>query len=238
MQSNVPLPANGVIYVSNGAGGCPSTSPQVADYAEGSGCGNAYVSGTYSKSLTIGSENDIVVAPAPPSYTSGPIPSPTPASWPYVWPKLTTDPAFTGDTFTGNNDANIVKSGDGVLGLIANNFIRVAHRVDRTSSCVNVNSTTYPNIGNIQIDAAILSVNGSFIVDNWSCGTKEGTITVNGAIAQRFRGPVGTGGGSGTGYLKDYKYDDRLKYRSPPFFLEPVSAAWNLVRTNEQVPAR
>ena len=32
-------------------------------------------------------------------------------------------------------------------------------------------------------------------------------------------------------------YDDRLKYRSPPFFLDPVQAAWKINRSNEQVPA-
>ena len=40
-----------------------------------------------------------------------------------------------------------------------------------------------------------------------------------------------------TGYTKDYKYDKRLRYRSPPFFLDPISAAWRIIRANEQVPA-
>jgi hypothetical protein len=33
-------------------------------------------------------------------------------------------------------------------------------------------------------------------------------------------------------------HDDRLRYREPPYFLEPVAAAWRVVRQNEQVPAR
>jgi hypothetical protein len=37
---------------------------------------------------------------------------------------------------------------------------------------------------------------------------------------------------------KDYTYDDRLRYREPPFFLEPVATAWRIVRQNEQVPAQ
>ena len=40
------------------------------------------------------------------------------------------------------------------------------------------------------------------------------------------------------GYTKDYRYDDRLQYRSPPFFLDPVAASWHVIRSNEQVPAR
>ena len=40
-----------------------------------------------------------------------------------------------------------------------------------------------------------------------------------------------------SGYLKDYNYDDRLRYRSPPYFLNPVDAAWRAVKVTEQVPA-
>lgn len=131
-------------------------------------------------------------------------------------------------------DGNLTRaSDDNLLGLIATNFVRVYHPVDRNvSPCVNrAGSQT-----NVDIEAAILSLQHSFIVDNYNCGAQLGTLSVEGAIAQRFRGAVGTNGG--TGYLKNYIYDDRMKYRNPPFFLEPVSAAWRLLRTNEQVPAR
>ena len=62
----------------------------------------------------------------------------------------------------------------------------------------------------VRVDAAILALNHSFIVDNWYCGANLGTLTVNGAIAQKFRGPVGTGGASsGSGYIKDYDVQRR-----------------------------
>jgi hypothetical protein len=85
------------------------------------------------------------------------------------------------------------------------------------------------------IDAAILAVNHSFIVDNFDCGNPLGTLTVDGAIAQLFRGPVGTGGGSSnsTGYLKNYNYNDTLASIEPPYFLNPVSAAWHTQRQTE-----
>jgi hypothetical protein len=64
---------------------------------------------------------------------------------------------------------------------------------------------------------------------------------VFGAIAQKFRGPVGmfnsTTGAKLTGYTKDYNYNDALRYRSPPYFLDPIQAAWRIIRSNEQVPA-
>ncbi len=89
--------------------------------------------------------------------------------------------------------------------------------------------------GSITIDAAILSLNHSFITDNYFCGQNLGTLTVRGAIVQKFRGPVGRGS---SGYIKNYSYDTRFRYRSPPKFLDPVQAAWRIQTYNEQVPAR
>ncbi len=135
-------------------------------------------------------------------------------------------------------DGNVTRSGDSMLGLIANNFVRVSHRVTNRSgwSCDNHAST----LTNVTIDAAILALQHSFIVDNYFCGDPLGTLTVNGAIAQRFRGPVGTGtqAAPATGYIKAYTYDDRLKFREPPNFLDPVQASWMVVRVTEQIPAR
>ena len=135
-----------------------------------------------------------------------------------------------------------------LLGLIANNFVRVYHRVknrddDNPNQCDDDNSvvTGKPtNPGSINIQAAILAVKHSFIVDNWYCGNPLGTLTVDGAIAQNFRGPVGTGGASGvaTGYIKNYVYNDRLKFREPPSFLDPVQSSWIVARQNEQIPAK
>jgi Tfp pilus assembly protein PilX len=128
---------------------------------------------------------------------------------------------------------------DTVLGgLIANNFVRVYHPVDfGWSGCDNDGGP-----GNIQIDAAILALNHSFIVDNWYCGNDLGTLTVNGAIAQKFRGPVGTFSGSSgnvaSGYEKNYNYNDTLRFREPPYFVNPTDSPWKVIRQNEQVPAR
>jgi hypothetical protein len=142
-------------------------------------------------------------------------------------------------------DGDITKTADDMLGLIANNFVRVNHPVTgRTSSyngssfswsCTNAYTTTDPKV--TRIDAAILALNYSFIVDNWYCGAFLGDLTVNGAIAQKYRGIVGTFGSSDTGYTKDYVYDDRLKFREPPHFLDPVQTAWRVVRETEQTPA-
>jgi hypothetical protein len=104
-----------------------------------------------------------------------------------------------------------------------------------TSKATNQNSTEDPNkwgyLENPTIDAAILSTKHSFIVDNWKCGSKLGKLTVWGSIAQFWRGPVGTGGGTGgSGYIKNYNYDERLASQQPPSFLNPSSTSWSLSR--------
>jgi type II secretory pathway pseudopilin PulG len=132
---------------------------------------------------------------------------------------------------------DVTRSGDTMLGLVANNFIRVYHPVtSRSGNSCSENGGP----ATIQIDAAMLALNESFITDNWYCGSPTGTLTVNGAIAQKWRGAVGTGGASGasTGYIKDYNYDDRLKFKEPPNFLDPVQTSWHIVRRTEQQPAR
>jgi Tfp pilus assembly protein PilX len=137
-------------------------------------------------------------------------------------------------------DGNITKTADNMLGLIANNFVRVNHPVTNRVSTYNGSSYSWTCTNNgstpNQIDAAILALSYSFIVDNWYCGNALGTLTVNGAIAQKYRGIVGTFGSNDTGYLKNYVYDDRLKYREPPHFLDPVQTAWRIVRETEQTP--
>ncbi|MBV9212026.1 MAG: pilus assembly PilX N-terminal domain-containing protein [Actinobacteria bacterium] len=187
-----PIPASGVIYDQNGA--CGVSYNLYQSYNDPAGCADLYVSGTTATSVTLASENDVIV--------------------------------------TGN----LMTTGAAEIGIVPNNFARVYHPVTNRSgnSCTNAAGTPT----NIEIDAAILALQHSFIVDNYFCGAPLGTLTVKGAIAERFRGPVAQGGSSITsGYAKGYTYDDRLRYSMPPYFLSPVVSAWTLARYTEQIPA-
>ncbi|HXP38358.1 MAG TPA: hypothetical protein VN817_11390 [Solirubrobacteraceae bacterium] len=86
------------------------------------------------------------------------------------------------------------------------------------------------SLENPVIDAAILSTKHSWIVDNYKCGEPLGKLTVWGSIAQFWRGPVGTSGNPGSGYIKNYNYDERLAAQQPPSFLSPSSTSWKLSR--------
>jgi hypothetical protein len=136
-----------------------------------------------------------------------------------------------------NGSITRASGSNAVLGLVADKFVRVWHpvlpRPRSGSSCTNQSGS----LPNVQIDAAILAVNHSFTVDNYDCGALLGTLTVNGVIAQKHRGIVAVGAPD-HGYIKNYVYDDRLKYRSPPYFLDPVQAAWGVLRENDQSGAQ
>ena len=160
-----------------------------------------------------------------------------------AWVHSTTDSAADLTIAAENDviiDGDLTHSSSAVLGLIANGFVRVYHPCSsgtNGSSSPEDGSTGY--LTSPTIEAAILSLNHSFMVDNYGCGDPMGNLSVTGAIAQQFRGTVGTnsGGTISTGYIKNYNYDAALKYHQPPYFLDPVQASWNLFYQTEQVPA-
>jgi type II secretory pathway pseudopilin PulG len=200
-----PLPANGVIYDSNAAGCTGEYSPTNVSYPTAvSPCGNLNIEGSFAKPLTIASANDIVIM----------------------------------NNLTKSNE-------EAMLGLVANNFIRLYHPVElvhpkecsyqyvsghwvqvceENLSVTECKGNTTGSITNPKIEAALLAINHSFIVDNYKCGAQLGTLTVKGAIAQKYRGAVGTTNNSG--YIKSYEYDDKFRTNEPPEFTSPEKTAW------------
>lgn len=216
-----PIPDNGVVYVANSPG--PTTAkphPYTLALHNLSGstktwfenyfdetpydpkAGDAYVEGALDGRLTIAAENDVV---------------------------------FVGDTCYATCADTSGRGGDDLLGIVANNFVEVYHPITwqddgdgsiEWSEIVNVGFKGGNPWTNVRIDAAILSMEHSFRVQFHGGGPKLGTLDVHGAIAQLFRGAVGTN--IPTGYDKLYSYDERLKYQSPPHFIDPVQSAWKV----------
>jgi len=199
-------PENGLIFVQGSPkGGCTYTyesekSDDPEEVKKETGCGNVYVSGTYSKSLTIAAENDVII---------------------------------NGNLSPFGVALGAEPTGTATLGLIATHYVRVYHPVEggARGECSDGETNAKGSQSNPWIYAAILSTNHSFVVDQHGCGGKLGELHVYGAIAQDYRGIVGSGGGGGgTGYLKDYKYDERLATDEPPYFLAPLKAGWKIIR--------
>ncbi|MBT0768950.1 hypothetical protein KIH74_08435 [Kineosporia sp. J2-2] len=143
--------------------------------------------------------------------------------------------ASTQVTVAGADDVVVVGdltvdslTGINVIGLIAGNCVWVYHPV-KSSSGLPVNLNSSANVSTIQ--AAILALRHSFVVQNWSAGAWLGTLTVNGAIAQKFRGPVGTS--APAGYTKNYVYDGRLTYTQPPYFLSPTNSPFKVLTLSD-----
>lgn len=227
--NNVAFPPNGVIYVTGGCSKAYSPFGPTPSYREDLSCGNVYVHGEYTSSLTIAAQNDVVI--------NG---------------NLLSSPR-SGETPTSN----------ALLGLIANNFVRVYHPVASTytvsgTSCNgkdkylgshiceytnNSSSCDAPNLSkaegqfeNPTIDAAILALKHAFVVDNYDCGTATlGHLNVYGAIAGLFsNGLTGEFNGSTGviehGYPYNANYDNRLQIEEPPHFLNPIQADWYIQR--------
>ncbi len=137
-------------------------------------------------------------------------------------------------------NGNVTNSGDTLLALIADQFIRIYHPIQNldvnNDDCDNASGS----LSNPTIIASLFALNHSFMVDNYFCGNPLGTLTVTGSIVQKYRGPVGTGGSSGasTGYIKAYAYDDRFRFREPPAVVDPIQSSWKVLSQTEQVPAR
>jgi Tfp pilus assembly protein PilX len=203
IKTNVAYPANGVIYVSGGCETLYSPFGPVPGYGEDSECGNVYVNGSYTRSLTIAAQNDVVINGSITTTTSEEKPSTS-----------------------------------AMLGLIANNFVRVYHplsgtREQKFRKC-GTSSNAPEDLNEPTIYAAILALKHSFIVDNFDCGKPElGSLKVYGAIAGLYTNGM-TGVFSGktvlSGYGYNLKYDSRLQVAEPPHFLNPIEAAWYVLR--------
>jgi Tfp pilus assembly protein PilX len=202
--SGVAFPPNGVIYVSGVCGVLYSPFGPLPSYTADTACGNVYIHGNYTKSLTIAAQNDIVI--------NGNITTPVSGEKP---------------------------STNALLGLIANNFVRVYHpltgsRGKTYTSCGTSANDEVNDLKNPTIYAAILALKHSFIVDNFDCGKPNlENLGVYGALAGLFTNGM-TGVFSGTtaltGYPYNLKYDNRLQVAEPPHFLNPIQAAWYVQR--------
>jgi hypothetical protein len=247
------LPANGVLYVNQAS--CTSTcvsganpfdpntngSSQVQSncpncYYGQSGSpdkeGDAFVSnatsnGGLSGQLTVAASNDVII--------DGPI-----SYYDCSWVGTPSETLCNyNNSSTGTNDT---------LGLIANNYVEVNRPVYNNSNfsqagnplpacgsggalaaplCDPSTSTGSPTSSQgLTIDATLLGLSQSFVVNNYNTSGNEGQLTVYGSIQQDARGPVGLVGG--TGYFKYYTWDPRLTLYGPPFYLTPGTPSWAL----------
>ncbi len=223
----VAIPADGVVYV-EGCQGSYITTSGGTTYCNGQNytplsaagetgttgdtVGDAIVQGSVNSPMTIGTDNNIIID-GNICYTDN----------------------VSGGTCTGTPAAPHTD----VLGLVADNFVEINHPVvsnghggfNNASTCSSTLGAGTPtcDLSNPYIDAVILSLTDSFLVNNYTSGSALGTLNIYGTVDEDWRGPVGTFNGGGTiqtGYNKNYVYDPRLVYLSPPYYLNPGTSQW------------
>jgi len=78
------------------------------------------------------------------------------------------------------------------------------------------------NLTNININASIYVQDGGFGSENYATRPVSGNINLMGGIIQNTRQAVGTFNSKtntiSSGFAKQYRYDDRFRLASPPFF--------------------
>jgi cytoskeletal protein CcmA (bactofilin family) len=120
---------------------------------------------------------------------------------------------------------NRATSTNDVLGLVSENNIVVANNTANQSDVI--------------IDGSVFCRNGSFSAESYNSGSPRGHLYLTGSIVQNKRGAIGTFSGSTikTGYLKAYRYDERLADLSfrPPFYPGFVSMAYPIASWWESV---
>jgi hypothetical protein len=245
-EKTISWPENGLIYVeksgtceyeftSHGADGPKEKTNET-------NCGNVYVRGTYSKSLTVAAENDVIISgsvyPTSVAGSLGSEPSGT-ATLGLIATHFVRVYHPVAETYAAKSSGRggyTCETGDKY-----NSTTKLCEYENGTGECdaPSLNAVEDKAAGgygfgkqeNIWIYAAILSTKHSFVVDNYSCGELLGKLNVYGAIAQNFRGIVGQSDGGGDhGYIKNYNYDQRLASDEPPYFLQPLNTGWEVNR--------
>lgn len=256
VQSVPSVTANVNYWPSTGSGSSPATPPTGVPAAVGFSC-QSPASGT-NTGVSFGTmqypmANEVL----PPTSTSDTPAYSCRAGDLYVSGTVkgrTTLAAYNYIYVTG--DITYADPANDILGLVGQNAVWVWNPITSTTTTTGSGSNKRTTITyaygvpgqNRTIDAAILSVAHTFFVQNYSSavptapsGTtnvttalgSRGTLTVLGAIAQKYRGTVATSNSDGTvatGYAKSYQYDARYRFTAPPKFLTPVSTTYGVTQ--------
>ena len=115
---------------------------------------------------------------------------------------------YLDDNIVYNTDPRSNPNSTDLLGIVAQNNVWVSDNLANTT--------------NINIDASIYAETGGFGAENYASRPISGAINLYGGVQQNNRTPVGDYHTNGTnlylisGFLKNYRYDNRLLIASPP----------------------
>lgn len=220
------------------------------------GQGNVYVEGTLKGAVTIAAQNNIVVTDnLTQSTTTLPVSNTVQdASGSDIAGLVASNSVIVYHPVSRQSSSNNAVSGASCSNTVGNNPTDSPSN-GTTRTCTWTATQTFTNSSGNYDDIAypgqtssskprviygsIETLQHSFWVDNYKYGSPLGKLSVRGSIAQKWRGIVGTGTtatSTATGFNKDYGYDTRLKFLSPPYFPQWTKAQWGAATTGELKP--
>ena len=127
-------------------------------------------------------------------------------------------------------DGNLTTRGDGMLGLVANNFVRIYHPCSRRRPTAPGAQQPHGGCGDPRHQP---------LLHRRQLQLRRPARHADGPRGDRAEVPRPGRHlrlGSNTGYIKNYIYDDRLRYVEPPNFIDPVQSAWVVGRETRDEP--
>ncbi len=172
--------------------------------------GDAYISGRLKGELTVASANDIYITGYNPTIFN-----------------VNNLGSSTGGLTYKDNDNDI-------LGIIANrNIVILSNGWPSINGNNNTNNknTNQSNraINNIKLYGAFFALNGTFSY-NYNLSGDKGTAELFGSLVQNTRTAWRSGS---NGYNRNFVHDEKMKYKSPPYFLEPTNSGWEIKEWKE-----
>ena len=220
--ASLTLPENGVIYVDGAS---------TAQWKRGTG--DLYISGTVNGRLTIAAANNIYVTGYDP--TDWRVPSYRKNGNPKYLPRgaLTEGIKYTIET-----------KNTSIFGLISNNNIEILDKYWPGHSAKNDGKDVLQrwsasgdakesDVGplNLYLHGAYMALRGT-IKYNYGLGIMKEDVFMFGSMIQKTRGAFASVNSSSgdklNGYGREFEYDPKLYYQTPPFFIEPVEAGWEV----------
>ncbi len=223
------LPASGVIYVGKGYKSWPKGIEVSGKW--GLNSGNVFISGTLDGRLTIAAEQDIYITGSDPTdYYNRCIPSKT---------NYNNASIFYTNTNINSSDSNL---SDDMLGLIANGNVRILHYDWPSETGHSGNGDDVAPGNGITIYAAIFALDGSYGYESYFNGHDKGYINFFGSLTQHrmcatFSKTEYSFGDRYSGYRENNTHDPRLLYDTPPHFLDPENAGWEIVSWKRVTPS-
>jgi hypothetical protein len=216
LTTGVPIPSSNVIYIKT----------------SGTKVGNLIISGQLNGKLTIVADGSIyIVGNDPTNYTFSAATSTGGLTYADQNIPVTTDSKdINGVTITPTDD---------LLGLVASGNIWIMTRgwaptVQQESNTSGTNCA----VANIKVQAVLFGLGdtSTFGVLSYNNIGNKGLLNLQGAvITSRRDATYATSGSDYNGYKENNYFDYRLLYLTPPHFLEPTNAGWE-VRKWKEIP--